>query len=138
LNLFLYTSNDPINLIDANGLFTWPYTWKGWAGVIATGMGGATMFVPLPGAHPVGIGLLTLGAGFTIWDTVEGFKQAEGIAKEAAKNQIRDKIGQAGGNARWLQQMGMIPSNTVLKNIGFSWDELEGFGLIVERDPSCE
>ena len=73
---------------------------------------------------------MALGAGFTLWDTVEGFSRAESMAKEVAKTLIKEKISQAEGNAKWLQEMGIITSTDRLRELGFTDEELKQFGLL--------
>ena len=127
INLFVYANNNSINGIDLYGLYTWPYTWKGWAGVILTGSGAVAAFVP--GGLPVGLGLMGAGGAFTLWDIVEGFNQAESFAKEAVKKIIIEKIRQV-GDARLAQEMGLIPSTKQLKNLGFTDKELKKLGFL--------
>jgi len=133
-DLYGYCLNNPINCVDADGLLTWPYTWKGWAGVALAGAGAVTAFVP--GGLPVGLGLMAAGGAFMLWDIVEGLNQAESLSKNTAKMIIKDRIAQAGGNAKWLQEMGMIPSTNQLKNLGFTDEELKKLGLL-EDDSAC-
>ncbi|MDY7038733.1 MAG: hypothetical protein SV375_21590, partial [Thermodesulfobacteriota bacterium] len=75
------------------------------------------------------IAMMIAGGAITIWDTVEGFKQAEKDTKAKLREMIRERIHQAGGNAKWLQEKGLIPSMEQLKNIGFTDEELIKWGL---------
>lgn len=85
LHAYLYARNNPINLTDPYGLYTWPYTWKGWAGVVLGATGAASLFVPLPGARLVGYGLMAAGGLFMTWDAAEGFNAAIRDAKKVGK-----------------------------------------------------
>ncbi len=78
VNLYGYVQNNPVNFIDPYGLYTWPYTWKGWAGVTFGLAGLAVAPVSLP------IGGILIGASivFSVWDTVEGPIQVEKDFKE--------------------------------------------------------
>ena len=80
---------------------------------------------------------MAAGGALTIWDTVEGLKKAESDAKAITRNLIQSKIDQAGGNAKWLQEMGLIPSTERLKDLGFTGEELEKMGLL-EDASACK
>ena len=126
-DFYRYCLNDPINLVDPYGLYTWPYTWKGWAGVllVPAGIGFAAA-----GFIPEGAVLIAAGVVFTAWDFVEGINQAKVDTKASVREMTKAKIEQAGGNAKWLQEKGMIPSNDRLKDLGFTDEELREFGLL--------
>jgi RHS repeat-associated protein len=132
-DLYGYVLNDPINFVDPDGLYTWPYTWKGWAGALLTGAGAA---VASAGAIPLGVGLIAAGAGLTIWDFIEGINQAKTDTKASLREMIKERIDQAGGNAPWLQDKGLIPSNDKLRNFGFTESEIEELGL-ARNNSSC-
>ncbi|MCG8430499.1 MAG: RHS repeat-associated core domain-containing protein [Candidatus Omnitrophica bacterium] len=75
INLYGYVGGNPIRFVDPLGLVTWPYSGKGWGGVILIGAGGTLITIPggqVPGGIMIGIGI-----GLTIWDLVEGVQQAE-------------------------------------------------------------
>jgi RHS repeat-associated protein len=131
-DLYGYVLNDPVNLADPNGLYTWPYTWKGWAGAILIPVG---VGVIAAGSPVIGVGVMVVGAGFTVWDLLEGINQATADTKASVREMIKAKIDQAGGNAKWLQEMGIIPSNNQLKNLGFTVEELREFGLFDDGSP---
>ncbi len=126
-DLYGYVLNDPIKLVDANGLYTWPYTWKGWVGAILIPVGAGVIAA---GSPVIGLGIMAAGAGFSLWDFFEGINQAKADTKASVREMIKAKIDQAGGNAKWLQEMGMIPSNDQLKDLGFTVEELKEFGLL--------
>jgi len=134
INLYMYVYNSPVNWVDSVGLFTWPYTWKGWAGVILTGTGATTLFVPLPGARPIGLGLLALGGTLTIWDAVEGIQQSQDFGKDVGKRILRDRIKLYGKDPRKLQKRGIIPSNERLRELGFTDKDLKELGLLRESE----
>ena len=73
---------------------------------------------------------MVAGAGFSLWDFFEGINQAKADTKASVREMIKAKIDQAGGNAKWLREMGMIPSNDQLKDLGFTVEELKEFGLL--------
>ena len=131
-DLYGYVLNDPVNLADPNGLYTWPYTWKGWAGAILVPVG---VGVIAAGSPVIGVGVMVVGAGFTVWDLLEGINQAKADTKASVREMIKAKIDQAGGNAKWLQEMGIIPSNNQLKDLGFTVEELREFGLFDDGSP---
>ena len=79
--------------------------------------------------------LLAAGAVFTVWDLVEGIYQAKADTKASVREMTKAKIEQAGGNAKWLQEIGMIPSNDRLKDLGFTDEELREFGLLDDDSP---
>ena len=113
--------------MDPYGLYTWPYTWKGWAGVLLVPAG---IGIAVAGFIPEGAVVAAAGFVFTAWDLVEGPIQAEVDTKASVREMIKAKIGQAEGHAKWLQEMGMIPSNDRLKILGFTDEELREFGLL--------
>ena len=137
INLYTYVYNGPVNWVDPVGLFTWPYTWKGWVGIILTGAGATTLFVPLPGARPAGLGLLALGGTLTIWDIVEGVQESQDFGKDVGKTILKDRIKLYGEDPRELQKRGMIPPNERLKELGFTDKDLKELGLLRE-DEQCK
>lgn len=65
--------------------FGWPYSWKGWGGLILTGTGGAALVLPVPGARPVGLWMIKIGIGLTLWDAAEGIVQSIKSAEEVGE-----------------------------------------------------
>jgi hypothetical protein len=80
--------------------------------------------------------LIAAGAGLTIWDFIEGINQAKTDTKASLREMIKERIDQAGGNAPWLQDKGLIPSNDKLRNFGFTESEIEELGL-ARNNSSC-
>jgi len=80
-DLYGYCLNDPVNWVDPEGLYTWPYTWKGWAGVTLSLAGlSVARFAPKAGGIIIGF-----GTPFALWDTIEGPIQAERDIKRKLK-----------------------------------------------------
>jgi len=130
MNTYSYVSNNPVNWIDPYGLFTWPYTWKGWVGVISWGAGVSALAAPFPGARPIGLGMIAAGTVFSIWDLVEGMNQGERLAIEQSKELLILKIRTSGIPAKRMQEIGWLPSNKELREIGFTDKDLRDLGLL--------
>ena len=73
INLFVYAANSPANRIDARGLkYTWPYSWKGWAGVISLAVGVST--IPVSGTAAAA--LIGASVVLSLWEIIEGPEEA--------------------------------------------------------------
>lgn len=81
INMYLYGKNNPINLIDSNGLYTWPYNWQSWAQLILT-YGGAG-FVVAEASNPVGWIML---AGGVVWGIYDLWTSPETIRCDLERN----------------------------------------------------
>jgi hypothetical protein len=83
--LYNFVGNNPVNFIDPYGLYTWPYTVTGWAGVIVSGVGIAL----LPVSIPVGIGVAVVGAGIQVYDFVTIPDTVKKAADDCANKSVR-------------------------------------------------
>ena len=118
--------NNPVNWVDPYGLFTWPYSWKGWVGLgaIMVGAVGVSKGIFVGGGALVEIGLVVMAD-----DIVEGTKEGQKTGKEIAKNIIKQKIKRPGADPKTDQEEGLLPSCEKLKEMGFTAKELEELGM---------
>ncbi len=65
-----------MNYIDPLGLWTWPYSWQGWGGLVLTGVGGILIVTPEAGTTVLGWWMVAGGTALSFADLHSGMQSA--------------------------------------------------------------
>jgi RHS repeat-associated protein len=73
VDLYGYVANNPVNWVDPEGKYVWPYTTKGWLALGGVVLGGALVIADAP---VIGGILIVGGAAYLIYESFEGPQKA--------------------------------------------------------------
>ena len=125
-NRYLYALANPLRYIDPLGDVP---TWVDVGGVIIVAGVGFTV----AGYPQVGIPLIVGGAAYIIWEWVTVVDEGFDIGRDIWKKQIMDEIKRTGMSAKELQEVGTIPSNARLRELGVDEEVLIELGLLLPK-----